>query len=448
MKHLSDIAEAMLSAARSAGADEADAMVLTAQSLSIDVRNGTLQQAERSEGTEIGLRVLVGRRQAVISTSDIRLSGFHDLAERAVAIASDAPEDPFSGLASVDQLALEVDAAALELSDPADDPDPAIFQKHAGEAEQAARGVPEVTQVDSSSAGFSRHRIHLAASNGFHGGYERSGYFTSCVAISGNGTEMERDYDHDSRVFRTDLRSPADIGRIAGERAVARSGARRPETGNYPVLFDERVSSSLIGHLLSAINGVAITRGASWLKDAMEQSVLPGDVTLTHEPLRPRIAGSRPFDAEGLPSRRFDLVKDGILKNWVLDLSAARKLGMASTAQASRSVAAIPQPSAGNVTLAGERPKTRTELLSEMNTGLLVTSLIGSTISPTTGDYSRGASGFWVENGEIQYPVHECTVAGNLRQMLGNVMLADDARQHRSHVVPSLLVERMTLAGK
>ena len=444
---LASLTQALLAAARKAGADAADAMAVEGTSLSIDVRGGRLEQAERSEGTEIGLRVMVGQRQACVSASDLSAATIATMAERAVAMAREAPVDPTIGLASADQLAQGWDLAALDLADPAAEPSAAALEQDAREAEAAALAVKGIAMVDSASAGYGRRSVHIAASNGFDGGYERTSRAISCVAITGTGTGMERDYYGDHRTWQSDLISAAEVGRLAAERTLARAGARKPKTGAYPVLFDERVASSLIGHLLGAINGAAIARGSSWLRDAMGQQVLPRGLSVTENPLRPRATGSRPFDAEGLPVQVRDLVADGILASWVLDLASARKLGLASTGNASRGPGSPPSPATTNIALT-QGSRNRDELLREMGTGLLITAMIGASINPTTGDYSRGASGFWVENGAIAYPVNECTVAGNLRAMLAGIVPANDARAHLSTVVPSLLVEGLTLAGE
>ncbi|TCO73292.1 TldD/PmbA family protein [Rhodovulum euryhalinum] len=443
---LQRLTEALLDAALKAGADAADALAVGEASLSIDVRGGRLEQAERAESTEIGLRVLIGRRQACVSSSDTRDSTLAEMAARAVAMAREAPEDPTVGLADPGQLAQHADIAALELADPAPEPDPAALEEDARRAEATARAVSGITQIESAGAGYNRQRLYLAATNGFAGGYARTSRTTSCVAICGEGTGMERDWCHESRVFQADLPSPEEIGRIAGERTAERAAPRRPKTGAYPVLYDERVAASLIGHLLSAINGTAIVRGASWARGLMGEAVLPDGLSLVAEPHRPRIPGSRPFDGEGLATARRALVENGVLAGWVLDLGTARKLGMDSTANAARGVSSPPSPSAGNVTLT-PGTRSREDLIAEMGTGLLVTSMIGSTINPTTGDYSRGAAGFWVENGRIVYPVNECTIAGQLPDMLRRILPANDARDHKSHRVPSLLVEGLTLAG-
>ena len=443
---LEELGAALLAAASRAGADAADAVAVRGTSVSIDVRAGQLENAERSEGVELGLRVFLGKRQAIVSASDTAERTIAEMAARAVAMAREAPEDPYTGLAAAEDLASGWDINALELVDPAPEPDPAELEACALEAESAALAVPGVSQTQGASAGYGAHEIFLTATNGFSGGYGRTARSTSCVAIAGTGTGMERDYDGDSRTFQSDLRSPGEIGRRAGERAAERHGARRPATGTYPVLFDERISSSLIGHLLAASNGAAVARGASWLKDAMGELVLPEALSLVEDPHRPRISGSRPFDGEGLPTKRRAIVENGILTGWTMDLSSARKLGLTSTGNAARGASAPPSPANWNIELT-PGTESRADLIRGMGTGLLVTSMIGSTINPNTGDYSRGASGFWVENGEITHPVNECTIAGNLRDMLTRIIPANDARPWLSRVVPSILIEGMTLAG-
>jgi PmbA protein len=441
-----ELCHALIDAAKRAGADGADTLAAEGSSVSIEVREGKLEHAERSEGTDLGLRVFVGKRQAIVSSSDMRPETLAAMAERAVAMAREAPEDPYAGLAEAAQLAAGWDIAALELEDPAAEPAPDALQSDALAAEAACAAVDGITQVQSAAAGYGRSRVHMAASNGFSGGYSRTSRSTSCVGIAGTGTGMERDHDGDSRTFQSDLRSPAEIGRNAGERAVARHGARKPATGSYPVLFDERISGSLIGHLLGAANGAAIARGSSWLKDSLGKQVLPAHLSVTEDPFRPRITGSRPFDGEGLPTARRDIIEDGVLTGWTLDLASARKLGLESTGNAARGAGSIPSPANWNISLT-QGDASREDLIRGMGTGLLVTSMIGSTINPNTGDYSRGASGFWVENGEIAYPVNECTIAGNLLDMLMRIQPANDARTYLSRVVPSILIEGMTLAG-
>ncbi|MGH1412903.1 MAG: TldD/PmbA family protein [Pelagimonas sp.] len=442
-----DLTQALLGAAKAAGADSADAIALSGTSISIDVRDGKLEQAERSEGQDIGLRVFVGQRSAIVSASDTRPETLQTMAERAVAMAQEAPEDPYAGIADPSQLARDWDVDALELHDPSAEPAPGALQDDAQRAEAAAAAQDGITQVQSASAGYGSSEVAISASNGFAGGYRRTSRSVSCVAIAGEGLTMERDYDGDGRVFQSELRSPEEIGLTAATRALARMNPQKPKTGAYPVLFDERISSSLIGHLMGAANGGAIARGSSWLLDNLGDQVLPKGIDLVENPHRPRKTASRPFDAEGLATRSRKIIDDGTLTGWTLDLANARKLGLNSTGNAARSVSGGVAPASWNLELT-QGSATQAELMAQMGTGLLVTSMIGSTINPNTGDYSRGAAGVWIENGEPAYPVSGVTIAGNLRDMLGSIIPANDARAWLTYVVPSLLVEGMTLAGE
>lgn len=445
-QNLEELTHALLLSAKKAGADTADAIAVKGTSLSIDVRGGVLEQAERSEGVDIGLRVLIGQRQACVSSSDTSQTTIDAMCERAVAMAKEAPEDPYIGLSEENILSDLRGADGLELYDPTPEPKPEALQDDAMRAEAAALALSGISQVQSATGGYSAREIHLAASNGFTGGYQRTDRATSCVAIAGTGSAMERDYDGDSRIFQADLRSAREIGQSAAERALARSGAIKPPTGSFPILFDERISSTLIGHLLGAVNGASIARGSSWLRDALGAQILPSHLSVIEDPHRARVPGSRLFDAEGLATQKRAIIENGILTGWTLDHANARKLGMTSTANAARGTSSPPSPSNWNIELT-QGAQSREDLIRDMGTGLLVTSMIGSTINATTGDYSRGASGFWVENGAISHPVNECTIAGNLRDMLMRLTPANDARMHLSRVVPSLLVEGMTLAG-
>ena len=442
---LNHLTQALLAAAKAAGADSSDAIAVGGQSLSIDIRQGKLEQAERAEGVEVGLRVMMGHRQACVSASDISPATFARLAERAVAMAMEAPEDDTVGLASPDQLAQSWDVAALAMADPGEEPSAKALEEAARRAEAAALAAGAITQVEASSA-YSSRALHLATSNGFSGGYGRTSHSVSAVAFTGSGTAMERDWAAEGRTFAADMPEPEGIGQLAATRALQRAGSVKPPTGAYPVLFDERIASSIIGHVLMAVNGASIVRGTSWARDKLGQQILPKGLSIIEDPHRPRISSSRPFDGEGLPTQRRALVEDGVLMGWTLDLANARKLGLTSTGNAARGTGSPPSPSTTNIDLT-QGTASRDELLAQMGTGLLVTSLIGSTINPTTGDYSRGASGFWVENGQIKYPVNECTIAGNLLEMLMRLTPANDARTHYSTRVPSLLIEGLMLAG-
>ncbi|MDP0930323.1 TldD/PmbA family protein [Paracoccus onubensis] len=443
---LKGLAEALVETAQRNGADQADALAVQGRSVSIDTRAGALEQAERAEGIEIGLRVLIGGRQACVSASDHSKASIAEMAQRAIAMAREAPVDDTLGLAEPEQLAERRDADELDLSDPQPDPAPEILQELALRAEAAALSHAAISQVEAASAAFSRRNMWLVASNGFSGGYERSTHVISTVAITGEGLGMERDYAAESRSHAADLPEPEDIGTLAAERTLARAGSRKPPTGAFPILYDRRVSASLISHLLSAVNGGAIARGASWLRNALDEPVLPEGMDLFEDPHRPRYPSSRPFDAEGLATRKRSIVSKGVLQGWTLDLATGRKLGMDSTASAARGLTSPPSPVNANVILT-QGSRTQEQMIADMGRGLIVTSMLGASINGTTGDYSRGAAGFWVENGRIAYPVNECTIAGNLREMLMTLIAGNDALPWRGLEVPGLLVEGMTVAG-
>lgn len=438
------IVSRLVDAALKAGAQEADALAIATRDLDVSVRDGALEEAGGAEGFDFGLRVLVGGRQACVSASDPDAVG--ELAARAVAMAEAAPKDPYARLAPPDRLADPAAAPALDLVDAAPPPTPDALKEDALCAEAAARAVAGVSQVESASAGWRTSEIAMAASNGFAGSYRRTRRSLVVSAVAGEGLGMETDYDFASRIWAEDMPSAEAIGTRAGERAAERIGARKAKTGAWPVLFDERVAGTLVRHTLGAINGAAVARGASWLKDRMGEQVLPRGFTLTDDPHRVRGADSRPFDAEGMAMTPRALIDDGALAGWVLDLATAAQLGVPAPGGARRGFSGPPSPGTSNLSLT-EGAKSREELIRDMGEGLVVTSLIGSSVSATTGAYSRGASGFWVEGGEIAYPVNELTIAGSLPDFIGRLIAANDADRTKSLIVPSLLVEGLTVAS-
>jgi PmbA protein len=436
-------AERLVAAARRAGADQADALAVRAVSLSVDVRDGAVEESQRAEGDDLGLRVLVGKRQAVVSTNDLKADGFAALAERAVAMARAAPEDRFAGLADASLLAKEF--PVLDLVDP-DMPDVGTLETLAREAEEAGLAVAGVTKSGGASASAGISGLVLVTSHGFSGTTIASRHGIAMTAIAGEGTGMERDYDFSSTLHASDLEPAQIIGRRAGERAIKRLNPRKVATRRLPVVFDSRVSGSLVGHLTSAANGSAIARKTSFLRDKLGAQIFPAGITIIDDPLRPRGLRSRPFDAEGVAGQRLALVQNGVLASWLLDSATARELDMKTTGHAQRGVSSTPSPGPSNLHLAAGA-KTPNELIADIEEGLYVTDMIGMGVNLVSGDYSRGASGFWIEKGQCTYAVSEVTIAGHLLEMFASLEPANDLKFRFGTNAPSLRVEGLTVAG-
>ncbi|MCC6776865.1 MAG: TldD/PmbA family protein [Hyphomicrobiales bacterium] len=437
-------AERLVAAARRAGADSADSLAVRSVSLSVEVRDGAVEESERSEGDDVGLRVFVGRRQAVVSTNDIN-ADVAELAERAVAMARVAPEDPFAGLADPALLARET-TADLDLLDP-DLPSVGVLEDRAKRAEAAALAVPGVTKSSGASASAGIGGIVLVTSHGFCGAYLSSSQSVSMSAIAGEGTAMETDYDYSSALHGSDLDPPEKVGRSAGERTVARLNPRKVETTRAPLIFDKRVAGSLVGHLASAINGAAVARKTSFLKDRMGERLFKPGIHVVDDPRRVRGLRSRPFDAEGVATRQLAVVEDGVLTSWLLDCGTARELGLVTTGHAQRGVSSTPSPGASNLHLSAGTLSPEA-LMADIASGFYITSLIGMGVNQVTGDYSRGASGFWIEDGKLSYPVSEVTIAGSLLDMFRELTPADDLEFRYGTNAPTLRVEGLTVGGR
>jgi PmbA protein len=441
---LSTLAQRLVEAAKRAGADAADAVAVRGVSQGVEVRDGRVEESERSEGDDVGLRVLVGRRQAVVSTNDISSDGVAKLAERAVAMARVAPDDQYVGLADPSLLAHEF--PDLDMLDPVT-PSVAELERRAVEAEAAGLAVKGVTKSGGASASAGIGGMVLVTSTGFHGSYLRSSHGISMTAIVGDGTAMERDYDYTSAQHAADLASPASVGRKAGERAVARFGPRKVETCKVPVVYDPRVSNSLVGHLVGAANGASIARKTSFLKDRLGQQLFNNSIRIIDDPLRVRGLRSQPFDAEGVAVKKLAIIDEGVLTSWLLDSATARELGLITTGHAQRGVSSSPSPGSYNLHLEAGEP-TPAELISDIAQGFYVTDLIGSGVNGVTGDYSRGASGFWIENGEITYAVSEVTIAGHLIEMFRSLIPANDLEFRYGVNAPTLRIEGLTVGGR
>lgn len=435
---LLSIAQDAMTQALKQGADAAHAVASDGRSTEVSVLNGKIEKVEQSEAKDISLKVYAGKSSASISGSVLTAEAIRRLAATALDMARMAPPDPYSGIADPEQLVTEVPDLDLAASDL---PDTTSLETLACRAEASGLAVGGVTR--SGGAGASRSEIvwGIAISNGFARSYRRTGVGLSMSAIAGEGTGMQRDYDYSSTIHFADLLSPEAIGQSAGERAVRRLNPRKVRSQSVPVIYDRRVASSIVNHLLGAINGAAIARGTSFLKDQRGQQVFAPHINIVEDPFMVRGLGSRPFDGEGLACHRRNLVDKGTLTGWILDLRAARQLGLPPTGQGSRG-----GPTTSNVFLpAGDRPPE--SQISDISQGLYVTELLGSSINSVTGDYSRGASGFWIENGTIAYPVSEVTIAGNLKSMFKSLQPASNLEFRSSVNAPNCLIEGLTIAG-
>jgi PmbA protein len=437
--------EAVLAAATRAGADAADALLVDRTATNVSWRLGALEGLERKAERELGLRVLVGRRVATAATNRLDAASLEAMVEEAVATARLLPEDPWAGLASPDEIARG--SPELDLVDSSPEPDPATLQAAAAEAEDAARAVPGVTNSDSASASWSLTEVALAATNGFMGRYRRTRFGLGVTVLAGSGERMQRDYEYRQATHGTDLPTPAAIGREAGERTVRRLDPRKVATTRVPVVFEPRAAAGLLRHLASAIGGEAVATGRTFLKGRLGERVFAPGITIVDDPLRRRGLASRPFDGEGIAAQRRNLVEDGVLTTWLLDLATARRLGMRSTGHASRGGAALGSPGPTNLFL--EPGAVASEaLIADMRAGFLVTEMMGMGVNTITGDYSRGASGFWIEDGAVAYPVSEVTVAGNLADMFARLVPASDLEIRGSVDAPTLRIDGLTVAGK
>jgi PmbA protein len=438
------IAESLVERGTAAGASAADALYVGERSSGVQVRLGETESVSRSEGEEVGLRLFVGQCSATVASSDLSDEALRVLVERCLAMAREAPEDPYAGLAPPGLLE-DGEPPFLDIDDPRE-PDPADLRTRALEAEAAALAIPRVTNSSGSGAGASASTVALATSGGFSGAYRTSGHSCTAIAVAGEGASMQRDYAGHSARYVEDLETAVEVGRKAGERAVARLNPSRPKPGKYPVIFDQRVASTLLGHFSGAITGSSIARKTSFLRDKLGQRVFAPGITIVDDPLRARGLRSRPFDAEGVRVSRQELVSGGVLNQWIAESASARQLGIAPTGHAGRGVGGAPGASPSNLYME-PGPRSREELLASVAEAVLVIELIGQGVNGVTGDYSRGAVGFMVRGGEIAEPVAEITVAGNLIDMFASLESASDLEFRRGIDAPTILVPEMTVAA-
>jgi PmbA protein len=439
-----DFLSDLLARARKAGADAADALLVESSGQSATWRLGKLENVERAESSDLGLRVFVGKRQAIVSTGDLAPASIARLVEQALAIARAVPEDPHAGLAEPDQVARAL--PSLDLDD-GEEPDTEALARQAAVAEAAALAHPKISNSEGAEAKWARARTTLVATNGFVGTSARSSHSIGASVIAAANGAMERDYDYRTMVRARDLPDPAEIGRQAAERAAARLNPRKSKSKAVPIVFDPRVAGSIVRHLASAIGGPAVARGTTFLLDRLGEPVFAPGVTIVDDPLRPLGLRSRTFDAEGILAVRRDLVDAGMLTTWLLDCASARQLGLPTTGHAVRDVSSAPAPAPTNAYIE-PGPASPQELLRDIEEGLYVIQMLGMGVNYVTGDYSRGATGFWIENGEIGWPVSEVTIAGNLAEMFARLTPADDLEFRYGIDAPTLRIDGMTVAGQ
>ena len=442
-----DVMNILIDTALSNGATAADCVLSRSRGLSLTRRLGKDETIERYEDFDTGLRVFVGNKIASVSTNDNSETTIRDVAKRAVDMAKIAPQDDFSLIASLETLndfpiqnSISVDSYDKV------EPNIDIIRDRAKEVEDAALSVKGITNSDGADASWGEGETLLMTSNGFFGSSKKSNHSVSVVVIAEKDGKMERDYDYSSKVFGKDLRNSNQIGIEAAKKTLARMGATKPLTGKYPVIFDPRVSRSIAGHFASAINGSAIARKTSFLKDMLNKQIANPSINVIDDPFLKRGLGSRLFDAEGLGSRKYTLIENGVLKQWLLDLSSAKQLNLSPSGNARRGISGPPSPGTSNFMIS-PGDITPENLIKNVSEGFFITDMIGSSISMITGDYSRGASGFWIKNGELSQPITEATIAGNLKEMFMTLQPANDLDYSHSINSPTLLIEGMTIAG-
>tara|TARA_B100000029_G_scaffold247805_1_gene244710 strand:- start:17789 stop:19141 length:1353 start_codon:yes stop_codon:yes gene_type:complete len=425
------------------GADSADGIIIRSTTVSHSQRLGKIEKLEREESMSMGLRVFSGKKQAIVSSTTTKPEVLDELVLKVIAMANSVPDDPWCGLADPKQLATQT--LDLEISD-SKEPNNADLITVAQECEESALEIDGVTNSEGAESSWNHNEVSLVATNGFSNSYSRTNSSLSVSVIAGQGTDMESDYDFSQAVFFSDLKNPRKLGASAGRRAVSHLGSRKMPTSAVPVVFDPRIANSFLGHLISAISGPAVATGTSFLKDSLYQPIFSSNITIVDDPHMPRGLRSKPFDSEGLDNQKINFVEDGVLSSWLLDLASSRQLGFQSTGRAARSTSSPPSPSPTNLYLE-PGPLSPAELMADIKNGFYVSSLMGMGVNGVTGDYSRGANGFWIENGKLSFPVSEITIAGNLIEIYKNIVPANDLNFLYGINSPTIRVDGLTVAG-
>lgn len=438
-----NIASDLVKKAKELGADKADAVMVESVDMAVGYRMQQQEELERAENQAIGLRVIIGKQQAIVSATDVSSGSLNELASRAISMARNAPEDEFSSFVETEQMVSEL--ADLDLYD-GKQPTAEQMQSQALAAEKAALDIEGITNSEGGSSSYARNIITMANSNGLAKSYRTSSSSLSVCVIAGEGTSMERDYDYTVACHAGDLRAAAEIGKKAAEKTLRRLNPVKIKTCEVPVVFDKEISRGLVGSLASALNGVSIAKGTSFLKDKMGQQVFRDNINIIDNPQIKRALGSKPCDGEGIKGEELSLIENGKLQNWILDLRSAKQLGLQTNGRASRGIGSSPRPSCTNLYMENGDVSFK-DLIADIKEGFYVTDVFGMGVSTVTGDYSQGASGFWIKNGEIIHSVNELTIASNLGDMFLNMIAANDLEIKYSVNAPTLCIEKMTVAS-
>jgi PmbA protein len=438
-----NLLEDLIKSAKALGADDADAIYVNGKSLSASVRFGNTETVEQSDGHDLGLRVFCGKKKAIVSSNDLNEKSIKLLAERAVTMAKASPDDLCSRIARPDELIKNI--PELDLYDAEKPTTEALLEKIKA-TEEIALNTKGITNSEGAEGGWSESEVYLIASNGFQGHYKRSGHSLGVSVLAEDNGEKQREYSGHSAVRYNDLDPSAKIANKAASGAIKRLGARKVKSGSFPVIFDQRIAPSFLGHLAGAINGQSIVRKTSFLQNALNQQIFSSNIQIIDDPHRQWGLNSKPFDGEGGANQQTTIIEDGVLKTWVTDITTSDQLNVANTHHATRGPSSNPSPSLTNLYM---QPGTISEkkLIASVKNGLYVTELIGTGVNGITGDYSRGAAGFWIENGEITFPVQEITIAGNLKDMFMSMTPADNLEFRYGFNTPSLFIDQMTIAG-
>jgi len=428
---------------KKSGTGQMDLLLVETIAVQYSQRMNKLEKLERAESMDLGIRLFRGKRQVIVSTSDISTPNIKKLIDQGLAMVDLVPEDPYCGLAESSQLITKI--PNLLMVDPVE-PDISKLQERAQICEEAALSVQGIYNSEGAESAWVKSNTHFAASNGFQQSYSNTRHSLSVAVIAKSDQGMERDYDFSSTVFGKNLKDPADIGQKAAEQAVRRLNPQRINSGKMPVIFHPRIANSFLGHLAAAIHGASVARGTSFLKNQLHQQIFPSSVTVMDHPLLEKGLASRPFDAEGLPCKPQAMIDKGVLTDWLLDLRSARQLKMTPNGHAVRGPSSLPSAGISNFYLEAGTV-TPESLIKGIKSGLYVTELIGDGVNLITGDYSRGATGFWIENGSIAYPVSELTIAGNLQEIFRNLIVANDLSFNYRVNSPTLLVDSLMVAG-